>query len=202
MLVSLVGCSSIDTKRELRRLSYSKDQNVAAQVIKAQLRDNKDLTFGNIVLEKSKFQDVHRDFGDTKILKVQHPSYAVFSSCYVDGDNRVIKFSSDSVMGGEIVFTVEIFDKKTTDIQGCLTVKDNVPTSNKRGIALGLSKEEVFQKLGMPSLKPSDEEMEYIYFDRTKRSGCNGGWDVSGNYKFKFFNNKVIYMRVSKSTTC
>lgn len=200
--IILTSCSTLNVERETILTLPSPETSVEVQAIKAELDKSKDLTFGKIVLEKSKFEDVFRLFGHNKKNERHYPSYLVYYSCYVGINDKVINFKSDSVMGGDVVWAIEISELEEAKENNCLKIDAPVPQLNRRGIGIGRSKKDILRILGEPSLKVSEREWEYQYISKKKDHSCNGDLDVHGIYRFVFSYDKVAYLWVSQNTTC
>jgi hypothetical protein len=187
--------------RKIETIGLSNGQTIEANIIQKALT-KKDLSFSDIVLEKTTIAEIINKYGNAYIQKTGDASTSNASVCYVGKDDSVITFSSGEMGGGEIVTAIEIFYKNDENAKNCVkSDKHEIPTSNNAGIKLGLTKKELIKKFGKPSYTVNNT-LNYIFNSKLNAPKCDGGWDISESYTFKLKANKVISFSISKITSC
>ena len=192
--------------RKTQKIGLEDGKTVKAQIISRRLNTDRDLTFDDVVIEKSEITELKKKYGEVKTIRTGEEGNRTSSICYTNGKEDVIRFSSNETGRGKIVTAIEAYKSDVDDATNCVE-SENFPKTfkNKRDIRLGISKDSVTTILGKRSYSIGKNNFGYTYstvFTAPKEMDCSEKAIGISTYQFRFRKNKVVYFKVAQVTSC
>lgn len=197
------SCSARQVTR-IKSYIYNEKRRIPVEIINEKLNDKTDLTILGFTLEESTISSVMENLGNAKKLHTGDAANSNLSICYVNPLGVGVRFSSGEMDGGKYISKIDVFSSPVK-FDSCSGVPiSKIPNSigNRKGIILGIDKKTVLGILGIPSVKYSNDNWEYLYQSKEDNSKCKEGYDITESYNLKFKKGKLIHFFIIKTTSC